>query len=84
MRLARDNLATTEDSSNQEVAMLWTTLPAHIGVPLDQPWHHAVQQRAVERRARNAARGALGTLWRRVHVASGEHVKEAVLVTDGH
>ena len=71
--------------------MLWTTLPAleapcrrHIGVPLDQPWHHAVQQRAVERRARNAARGALGTLWRRVHVASGEHVKEAVLVTDGH
>ena len=70
--------------------MLWTTLPAlegastHTGVPLDKPWHDAVQQRAVERRARNAARRALGTLWRRVHVASGEHAKEAVLVTDGH
>ena len=66
--------------------MLWTPLPAlegastHTGVPLDKPWHHAVQQRAVE----HAARGALGTLWRRVHVTAGEHVNEAVLVIDGH
>jgi len=71
--------------------MLWTPLPAlegastHTGVPpFDKPWHHAVQQRAVALRARNAARAALGTLWRRVDVAAGEHVKEAVLVTDGH
>ena len=70
--------------------MLWTPLPApegasiHPGMPLDKPWHHAVQQRAVARRARNAARGAHGTLWRRVQVAVGEHVKEAVLVINGH
>ncbi len=73
--------------------MMWTPLPAlaaatvgttHVGMSLDKPWHQAVHQRAVERRARNAARRALGTLWRRVHVAAGEHVKEAVLVTDGH
>ena len=69
--------------------MHWTPLPAlegasaHIGVSLDKPWHHAVHQRAVERRARNAARRALGTLWR-VHVGSGAPVKEAVLVTDWH
>ena len=73
--------------------MMWTTLPAleaaivgttHVGMSLDKPWHHAVHQRAVERRARNAARRALGTLWRRVHVGSGELMKEAVLVTDWH
>ena len=56
----------------------------YVGMSLDKPWHQAVHQRAVERRARNAARRALGTLWRRVHVGSGEPMKEAVLVTDGH
>ena len=72
-------LALNDPSSIHEVAMLWTPLPALEGASnrraADKPWHHAVRQRAVERRARNAARGALGTLWRRV---------EAVVVTDGH